>query len=141
MQQQQAPFAIYAGLALSLIGFVLIALAWNGASELDYVQGQFPFLISGGLTGMGLIVVGVGMIIIQTMRAEADDRARQLDELADSIHRLRVALAPPDEFDPEVAGEYRPRPRAKVQAGVGAEDATQQLPPASGGDESWQRPS
>jgi hypothetical protein len=135
--QQKAPLAIYAGLGLSLVGFVLIAVAWNGAADLDYVQGQFPYLISGGLTGMGLIVVGVGMIIIQTMRAEADDRAAQMDELNDALHQLRVALAPTDEYDPEVAGEYRPRPRPPAAP---AAEQTQELSGAAG-DQSWQRPS
>jgi hypothetical protein len=139
MQQQKAPLAIYAGLGLALVGFVLIAVAWNGAADLDYVQGQFPYLISGGLTGIGLIVVGVGMIIIQTMRAEADDRAAQMDELADAMHQLRVALGPADEFDPEVAGEYRPRPRPKP-APTPATDQTQELSTTSG-EQSWQRPS
>ena len=29
-------------------GFLLIVMGWNGAASVDYVQGQVPYLISGG---------------------------------------------------------------------------------------------
>jgi energy-converting hydrogenase Eha subunit E len=109
--RRTTPVATYLGIATTGVGFVLIALAWNGAANLDYVQGQFPFLLSGGLTGLSLIVIGVTVMVIQALRQDAVERALQLEELHATVTQLAGLLAPPDAYDPVVSGEYRPRPR------------------------------
>lgn len=110
---RQTRIATYVGIALAALGFLLIALAWNGAASFDYTPAQFPYLISGGLTGIGLIVVGVTVMIVATMRQDGADRAAELDRLAAHIAELQVLLSPPDEYDPTRTGEYRPRPRSR----------------------------
>lgn len=70
------------GVLLCLIGFVLMFLGWNGAASQPFVPAQFPYLISGGVIGLGVVVVGAAMIIVQNQR---QDRARleaALDRLA-----------------------------------------------------------
>lgn len=78
------------GVGLCFLGFVLIFLSWNGAASVDRIQSQFPYLISGGLGGLGLIVVGSALIIVETSRGERE-------RLRDEVAQLRAALAPPAE--------------------------------------------
>ena len=58
------------GVLFCLAGFVLVWVGWNGAASYDLSTRQFPFLISGGIAGLGLIHVGVGLWIVQSQRAE-----------------------------------------------------------------------
>jgi len=73
------------GVALCLIGFLIIFFGWNGAASTNDVRAQFPYLISGGVAGLAVVVVGAAMIVVQNQRA---DRAR----LEASIARLAAAL-------------------------------------------------
>lgn len=133
-QVKRNPTATYVGIALCVIGFTMIALAWNGAAELDFIQGQFPFFISGGLTGIGLIIVGVTIMVIETMRRDGELRTLEIERLTASIAVLTKEMSPPDPYDHAVAGEFRPRPR--VTAGEnGHSDETMEL--ATVRDSSW----
>lgn len=123
---KQAQTTTYVGLALTGLGFLVIGLAWDGAAELDYVQGQFPYLISGGLTGLGLIMLGVVLLVIQTMRRDAAKRASQIQELALAVTELQAQLAPGTVQDATVTGEFRPRPRRAAQDT--GEALTEQIP-------------
>ncbi|MCB0986504.1 MAG: hypothetical protein H6519_11615 [Microthrixaceae bacterium] len=51
------------GVALPVIGLVLMLAAWWSASDTPYVADQIPMLISGGLVGLGLLLVGVGLFL------------------------------------------------------------------------------
>ena len=51
------------GVALPLIGVVLILVAYWNASGSKYVADQVPMLISGGVFGIGLAIIGVGLFI------------------------------------------------------------------------------
>ena len=73
------------GVGLCVAGFLLVFLGWNGAASRDRVPAQFPYLISGGVAGLCLVIVGVGMLIVQNQRS---DRAA----LQSSIDRLREAV-------------------------------------------------
>jgi hypothetical protein len=61
------------GVALCLIGFLAIFLGWNGAGSHNVLMAQFPYLISGGIAGLAVVVVGAAMLVVQNQRA---DRAR-----------------------------------------------------------------
>lgn len=52
-----------AGVALPVIGLVLMLLAWWSASDTPYVADQIPMLISGGLVGLGLVLAGLGLFL------------------------------------------------------------------------------
>ncbi len=132
---KRSPTATYVGIALCVIGFTMIALAWNGASELDFIQGQFPFFLSGGLTGIGLIVVGVTIMVIETMRRDGELRTLEIERLTASIAVLTKEMSPPDPYDPGVSGEFRPRPRT-VADGNGHSDDTMELTTVR--DRSWE---
>lgn len=68
----------YLSTGMVAIGFVLMFLAWNGAASLDYVQGQVPYLLSGALPGLGLVLTGLTLALVQEIRRSS---VRVLDEL------------------------------------------------------------
>lgn len=52
-----------AGVLLPLVGVVLILVAWWNSAGSKYVADQVPMLISGGILGLGLVLVGVGLFL------------------------------------------------------------------------------
>ena len=83
-----AQIATYLGRTLMAVGFLLILIGWNGAAGLDYIQGQFPYLMSGSMPGLGLIIVGAGLEYIQATRQITAKRAKQMAELNLAVVRL-----------------------------------------------------
>ena len=83
-----AQIATYLGRTLMAVGFLLILIGWNGAAGLDYIQGQFPFLMSGSMPGLGLIITGAGLEYIQATRQITAKRAKQMAELNLAVVRL-----------------------------------------------------
>lgn len=81
-----AAFAIAAG-------FVLMFLGWYGASRTAREIEQVPYLISGGLIGLGLVFVGglllasaLWMSMLQRFNEDAEARADQrMRELAERM--------------------------------------------------------
>ena len=122
MLQQGQP-AIIAGVILLVIGGVLITLGWDGAASLDYVQGQFPYLLSASVPGLALIIIGMSVLVLAVVRRDAAEREAQLEKLTSSINELASMVGPRDPYDPLVAGEYRPRPRV-ASNGVDGDAAT-----------------
>jgi uncharacterized membrane protein len=82
-----------AGIGLAVLGFVLIFLGWNGAATYDREPAQLPYVISGGIAGLAVVVVGAALMVVSAQR---QDRAATLDALAeirDAIDRLALAGA------------------------------------------------
>jgi len=61
------------GVLLCLLGFAVIFFGWNGAASKNVAMAQFPYLISGGIAGLAIVVIGASMLIVQNAR---EDRAR-----------------------------------------------------------------
>lgn len=80
---ERSPVTI--GVVLVVAGFLAIFLAWNGAAGLDYVEGQLPYVISGGLIGLGLIGAGLTVVLVQSQRRESEVLAARLDELIETV--------------------------------------------------------
>ncbi|QZY29236.1 hypothetical protein [Nocardioides coralli] len=73
------------GVLLCVIGFVALFLGWNGAASKNVIMAQFPFLISGGMAGLAIVVIGGAMLVVQNAR---EDRARleaKLDRLITAV--------------------------------------------------------
>lgn len=51
------------GVALPIVGLVIIAVAGYRAGGTVYVADQIPMLITGGVLGLGLIIVGAALFI------------------------------------------------------------------------------
>lgn len=88
-----SPVPTYAGIAIAAIGFGLIAFAWSKVAGIaDNVALQMPYLVSGGLTGLGLVMVGVTIVNVAAKRRDSLLRQQQTELLADALHELRTTL-------------------------------------------------
>ena len=92
MRKWASSSPVSAGVLLVIAGFIALFLAWNGASAKDYIEGQLPYLISGGLVGMGLIGAGLAVVNIQARRADQDEL---LDRLEAIIAAREIVEEPP----------------------------------------------
>jgi hypothetical protein len=54
---------LLAGIGLAALGVVVIFIGWFGASGTAIVAEQIPYLISGGLLGLGLIIAGAALFV------------------------------------------------------------------------------
>jgi hypothetical protein len=82
------------GVALPVIGVLLIVVAWWNASDAKYVADQIPMLISGGILGLGLAVVGLGLFLrFSLARMTRFWLARMVVEQQASADRIVEALA------------------------------------------------
>jgi hypothetical protein len=76
------------GLLFCVAGLALIWAGWNGAASYNDIRKQFPYLISGGLAGLALVVIGVGLMIIQSQRADRVQLEANLVELRNILERM-----------------------------------------------------
>jgi hypothetical protein len=60
-------------LAFVGVGLLLIGLGYNGMASNHVVEAQMPYLLSGGLLGLALVVFGTGLMINHGAR---EDRQR-----------------------------------------------------------------
>lgn len=86
--------SLYLSVALIAVGFLLIYLAWNGAAEKDFIQGQFPYLLSGGLTGIGLIFCGLTLVTTQSFRRDILTLQDRIEELLQQGSAPTAVAAP-----------------------------------------------
>jgi len=90
------------GLVFCLAGLALVWMGWNGAATYDDIRQQFPYLISGGIAGLALVVIGVGLLIVQSQRADRVQLEASLNALRLILERV-VATPKPNGSEP--AGE------------------------------------
>jgi hypothetical protein len=88
------------GFALPVIGLVLIVIAYWNASSTEFVADQVPMLISGGILGIGLAIIGVGLFIRFSLarllrfwlaRLVVEQQA-QTDRVVEALDRVEAAL-------------------------------------------------
>ena len=88
-----------AGGALVVAGLLAIIVGWVGTSRTVLVAGQIPYLVSGGLLGLGLVFIGgflyfghwVAVMARENRESTAADR-RDLAALRDSIDDLAATM-------------------------------------------------
>ncbi len=73
---------VYFGVLVAMAGFALIAVTWGEVAALTSVALQLPYLVSGGLTGLALVMVGMTIVNVQVRRRDVAERARQMERLA-----------------------------------------------------------
>lgn len=93
----------FLGLLFWMAGGVVLTLAWMGMAELAYVDGQMPYLVSGGAAGLGLIIVGSTLVLSATVSEAAERTAQRTAELlkqaADEAVEAAEARERPAEAD------------------------------------------
>ncbi len=76
------------------LGLALVALGWYGAAHTPYLFEQVPYLISGGVFGLGVMIVAallyVGSWVARTASAQRAATAEVLDLLRDIREELAV---------------------------------------------------
>jgi len=90
---RQVRFGRILGLFFCLAGFTTIGLGWNGTAKTAFVDVQFPYLISGGATGIGLIVLGVGLLVMSQVRSERIHLTDELGRLGRAVSRSSAVHA------------------------------------------------
>ena len=74
------------GWAAITAGFVAIAAAWGQVQGTNVVAVQLSLMTSGGLTGLGLIFLGTGLIRADDLRAVRQGVEELLDRVNDLEH-------------------------------------------------------
>lgn len=72
-------------------GILLIFLGWNGAASWDRVPSQLPYLISGGASGLALVVIGAALMIVQSHRADRALLEGRLEQLRETLERTAAS--------------------------------------------------
>jgi len=88
------------GWALITAGFVAIGGAWTGVQSTPVVAVQLSYMTSGGLAGLGLILVGTGLLRaddqrairlgVEELRDRIDDLEHDLSDTKDWLQTLEV---------------------------------------------------
>jgi hypothetical protein len=98
---QFGKFGGKAGLLLAAIGLVAIGVGWNGAAGQLTLLGQIPYILSGGLIGVSLVILGAAMLVVQNAREDRTRLELKLDQLTDALlagaGTSRVAAAAPQD--------------------------------------------
>jgi hypothetical protein len=81
------------GGVLMPVGVVLIILGWIGASRTPLPFEQTPYLISGGLLGLGLVMAGGFTYFGYWQTVRIRESREQAKDLADALGRLERLLA------------------------------------------------
>lgn len=91
---------LIAGLALPVIGLVVIGIGWWGASGTAYPAEQLPYVVSGGLGGIALVVIGAAVFVRYSLsrylrfwliRMVYEERA-QVDREVEVLERIEALL-------------------------------------------------
>jgi hypothetical protein len=89
-----------AGVAIVVLGGVCIGLGWWGASGTANLAEQIPYLISGGLFGIALVIAGTGLVMRYSLarlfrywlaRLLAE-HSLQTDRTVDALDRIEQVL-------------------------------------------------
>lgn len=87
-----SPVPTYIGLAVVALGLVLIGIAWSGVAREANVSRQVPYLVSGGILGLAVVLIGLTTINIASKRRETALREQQTRLLADAMDQLGRVL-------------------------------------------------
>jgi hypothetical protein len=117
------------GGALAVAGVVAVIVGWVGTSRTVLVAGQIPYVVSGGLLGLGLIFLGgflyfghwMALLVRESRERAAEDR-NDLARLRDSLGEISRSLAAVAEVIGS-AGTPAARAPSGSSAGAGAGQA------------------
>ena len=91
--RRPARLALYVGGTMIILGAVALYLGYNGAATNALVQAQTPYIISGGLVGLGLLALGgISLAVYIVLVVQADFRT-ELSAMRESIEQLSDALS------------------------------------------------
>ena len=83
----------FIGAALVGIGIPLIILGWYGAAHTPYTFEQIPYMISGGLLGLALTVLGGLFYFAYWMTRQVHETRRQSDQTEQVFRRMEEMMS------------------------------------------------
>ncbi len=91
--RRPARIALYVGLAGIALGALVMYLGYNGTATNPVAPAQTPYLISGGMLGLGLMALGgIAVALYVVLQIQADLRA-ELRAMRESTDRLTETIA------------------------------------------------
>ena len=81
------------GLVLIVLGFAVIAKAWDGAASKFSLPEMFPYLLSGGFLGLALVMTGAMLLFLATLRAERQMLSDRYEQMATLLSRNLARMA------------------------------------------------
>lgn len=105
MERRTARLALYAGLVLTVLGLIVLYIGYNGAATHANQVQQIPYLVSGGFTGLVLVILGAAAMIAAVIILHESSLREGMAILNDSIQEMTEALShrafgAPDETTP-----------------------------------------
>lgn len=92
------------GGVIAPLGLVIVLLGWWGAAHSPYVFEQLPYLISGGLLGVGMIFLGAFLYFTHWLTQLVKEHRTQSVAVLEALQRLQDQLAQQSAVEPaEVA--------------------------------------
>lgn len=88
----ESPVLTIVGVLTAAAGFVMIGIAWSEIAALTNVALQMPYLVSAGITGLALVMVGLLLINLAAKRQDGVARRRQTEALTDAVTQLRQTV-------------------------------------------------
>lgn len=80
------------GIALLPVGLTALAMGWLGVASNGYVFLQLPYVVSGGMVGLGLLVASGTIYLASWISRAAAVQRRQNEELLRAVTQLHQAL-------------------------------------------------
>jgi hypothetical protein len=99
------------GIGYCIAGFFLIFLGWNGAASNDDEPAQIPYVISGGIAGLALVVVGSALIVAHSLRTDRIELRGSIDDLRAATERLAAGSTADGAGPGAGTGGFAPAPR------------------------------
>ena len=116
------------GIGYCIAGFVFIFLGWNGAASHDREPAQIPYVISGGIAGLALVVLGAALIVAHSLRTDRVELRGAIDDLRAATERLANSSTAGDGATPGTSA-FAPAPRgAPAEPGAEGPPRESQVP-------------
>lgn len=87
-----ASTGVWVGLGLVTAGFVAIFYSWTTVAGVIHVALQMPYVVSGGITGLALVIVGVTVVDVAVRRQGSHERTQQLTQINRIVAELHDFL-------------------------------------------------
>ena len=102
------------------LGLLLILIGWLGAAKTPYQFEQMPYLISGGLLGLALAVLGGLAYFAHWMTRVVSDQREQTDRIVAALENLAGSGVAPAAAAAAVVAPSRASGSSKRGSGNGA---------------------
>jgi hypothetical protein len=94
---RESSYAVLAGVAILMVGLGLIGYTWGRVAGLLLIPLQLPYVISGGLTGLGLVLVGMTIVNVTVRQQDGARRDERVEQLSSILRALAASLNAPDD--------------------------------------------